>query len=86
MNYTIVEKGLSLLFTGDSEEAEHYFQTSVRWAQSPLQHLQTMTNLGRSTTHLKNKLIYAFVHLYVNVFVFAFVRIISLEQISIGNQ
>ena len=47
--------GLSLLFSGSANkedeegEVEQYLQMSVRWAETPLQHLQAMTNLGMNT-------------------------------------
>jgi hypothetical protein len=45
--------GLSLLFSGgEDDEVEQYLQMSVRWAETPLQHLQAMTNLGMYVSNL----------------------------------
>jgi hypothetical protein len=45
--------GLSLLFSGgEDDEVEQYLQMSVRWAETPTQHLQAMTNLGMCVSNL----------------------------------
>lgn len=45
--------GLSLLFSGgEDDEVEQYLQMSVRWAETPIQHLQAMTNLGMHVSNL----------------------------------
>ena len=55
--------GLSLLFSGgEDDEVEQYLQMSVRWAETPIQHLQAMTNLGM---HVSNLYVCMYVCMYL---------------------
>ena len=60
--YVCMYVGLSLLFSGgadkEDDEVEQYLQMSVRWAETPLQHLQAMTNLGMDSYGYLNERVY----------------------------